>query len=84
MDMPCRLCMAFEQDGDMLRAQLLSYIDSLDPEQKADDALYRQRLAQCEVCEAMHQGLCKYCGCFAIVRAVKKQLSCPKPGRAMW
>lgn len=84
MTIPCRLCTAFEQDHDALKGQLHTYIASLSSEQKVDDQLYQQRLEKCETCEAMHQGLCQYCGCFVIVRAVKKRMTCPNPTGRLW
>ncbi len=84
MEIPCRLCTDFEQEGEALRDQLVKYISSLSVEDKVDDLLYQERLEICETCEAMNQGLCKYCGCFVIVRAVKKKMSCPNPKGRLW
>lgn len=84
MVIPCRLCTEFEQKDEDLKRQLQIYMDSLSKEQKVEDQLYRQRLEKCDTCEGLRQGLCKFCGCFVTVRAIKKQMSCPNPKGKMW
>jgi hypothetical protein len=84
MNIPCRICMEFEQDGDVLRTHIEKYLRTLSEEEKIDEASYFNRLSLCEKCEALNQGLCKYCGCFVIVRAIKKRLNCPYPEGKRW
>lgn len=84
MVIPCRLCTAFEQEGEVLMEQIQKYLCSISDELKVEEELYHKRLEKCDTCEAMHGGLCKYCGCFVVVRAIKKQLSCPHPGGSCW
>jgi len=76
--------MTFEQDSGVLKSQLQTYIESISVEEKVEAVQYQQRLKKCETCEALHQGLCKYCGCFVIVRAIKKQMTCPNPKGRLW
>lgn len=82
--MPCRLCIEFEQDSSALKNQLEKYIEALDINEKVNDELYLKRLNKCQSCAAMNQGLCRYCGCFVIVRAVKKRMNCPNPNGELW
>lgn len=76
--------MTFEQDSGVLKSQLQTYIESISVEERVEAVQYQQRLEKCETCEALHQGLCKYCGCFVIVRAIKKQMTCPNPKGRLW
>lgn len=84
MEISCRLCTAFATESELLKEKLLTYISMLGEEEKADSALYAIRIEKCEKCKAMQQGVCSYCGCFVIVRAAKKQMSCPYPSGRKW
>lgn len=84
MNIPCRICLQFENDEKALRDQIEKYIRSLDPEVKVQEDEYAMRLAVCEQCSSLSGGLCKYCGCFVAVRAIKKIMSCPNPSGERW
>lgn len=61
------------------------YIASLDKQQCVSDDIYEQRLALCSNCDGLYGGLsCKYCGCFILVRAKRKNKQCPYPYHAKW
>jgi hypothetical protein len=79
----CKRCIAFSETEN-LKETLERYIDSLNEEIKVSPKQYKQRLMICDGCEYMIQGMCKYCGCFVIVRAWKKGLSCPCPQNDKW
>lgn len=84
MKIECRKCFEKDiQDGEFERI-VSEYTDSLDPEIKCDDFVYRKRISLCDECDALINGLCKYCGCFVLARAVKKNLMCPYPGSNKW
>lgn len=74
----------FQNTGEELHQTIKGYIDSLDEQQRVSTGDYEQRLKQCENCEALQNGVCKYCGCFVIVKAVKKNQRCPWPKQAKW
>ena len=38
---------------------------------------YLRRMAVCEKCENLSRGVCGKCGCFVIVRAKRRNKSCP-------
>ena len=48
------------------------------PEQKAPDALYKDRLQKCTSCDHLVNGMCALCGCFVEVRAAKVRQHCAK------
>jgi len=81
---PCRLCYDFEQDAIALKSQIEKYIASIHPEDKVKDEIYQQRLSHCDTCEALSKGLCRYCGCFVVVRAIKTKMECPNPTENRW
>lgn len=64
--------------------QIDTYIKGLDPEIVCSQDVYEERLQACRGCEALHKGLCKYCGCFVMVRARKEAQTCPYPGNSKW
>lgn len=74
----------FQQEGERLRETISRYVESLEIHQKVDTSLYEKRLAQCEECEALLNGVCKYCGCFVVVRAIKNKQRCPYPNQSKW
>lgn len=84
MEIPCRLCLEFGRDQEALQSQIYKYLASLKADERVDDISYENRLIQCETCKAHHQGLCRYCGCFVVVRAAKKIMSCPNPDGNRW
>lgn len=72
----CRKCL-LNQDSGALYQSIQELIAALPPEEKADPAEYRRRLAVCEGCEKLQNGMCLSCGCFVQVRGAKKKESCP-------
>ena len=55
-----------------------SYIDALSPEQRVDDEEYRRRLEICRECDMFLSAMCRKCGCYVEVRAVRTDAHCPK------
>lgn len=72
----CKRCLLRELDGEYFQS-IYQYIESIPPEQKASSEEYVRRLALCRECDDLKNGLCAQCGCFAEVRAAKKQMACP-------
>ena len=48
-----------------------------DPEIKADEALYEERLAVCKECDLLLEGMCRICGCYVELRAAIEKNACP-------
>lgn len=80
----CKKCMAFGAERDTIEEVITNYITSMEPELKVAEDVYRQRLAQCEVCENLVNGMCRYCGCFCVIRALKKGQYCPHTEGNKW
>ena len=80
----CKRCERFGQNEEEIRASLKGYIDSLGQEMKVDQTFYNKRLALCDACKYLVGGMCSFCGCFVIVRAVKKKMHCPYPHGTKW
>jgi len=76
--------MEFSDIGDNLYVSIKGYIDSLDQEQKTTKEIYEKRLLECDGCDSLLNGLCKYCGCFVLARAAKKNQVCPYPKNQKW
>lgn len=85
-NMPVCFCQipANLQKSQMYEA-IASYVKSIPKELCIEDSGYEKRLAVCSGCEALTGGLtCRYCGCFVLARARKKDQHCPMPGRDLW
>ncbi len=53
------------------------YVATLPEEAKVPDGVYQQRLAACETCPRLADGMCLDCGCYVEARAAKAGLKCP-------
>lgn len=73
----CRKCLLREMDAESYFKNLYDYIERLDPDIKADEELYQERLEKCKGCERLLEGMCRACGCFVELRAVIKKNACP-------
>lgn len=71
----CKRCLLREVDEAYFQS-IYKYIDSLPPEQKAEQEEYKRRLEKCKACDHLQNGMCALCGCFVEVRAVKKKQHC--------
>ena len=74
---PCRKCLLREMDQNAYMESLYAYIARLEPEIKADEAVYEERLGICKGCDYLKEGLCGACGCFVELRAVITKNVCP-------
>ncbi len=73
----CKKCLLREmQEGEYFK-NMYEYIAQLDPEVKAGEELYENRLAACKACKNLVNGMCRVCGCFVEMRAAVKKNSCP-------
>ena len=75
----CRKCLTRDMVGkEEYFRSLREYIANLDPEIKADEALYEERLAVCKECDLLLEGMCRSCGCYVELRAVVAKNICPR------
>ena len=76
--MPCKCLL---KDGEPLYDTVSAYLDALPEDLKADEKTVRQRLAVCEKCDFLWDGICRKCGCYVQARAAKKDRRCPHESR---
>lgn len=75
---PCRRCLLKDLSDTDYFHSIYEYIENIPPEQKAPDALYKNRLQKCTSCDHLVNGMCALCGCFVEVRAAKVHQHCAK------
>lgn len=68
---PCRRCLLKDLSDTDYFHSIYEYIENIPPEQKAPDALYKDRLQKCTSCDHLVNGMCALCGCFVEVRQQK-------------
>lgn len=56
---------------------MYEYIENLDPDIRAEETLYEERLAACRECDMLFQGMCRRCGCYVELRAAVRTNGCP-------
>lgn len=75
----CRKCLTRDMVGkEEYFRSLREYIANLDPDIKADEALYEERLGTCKECDLLLEGMCRICGCYVELRAVVAKNICPR------
>ena len=72
----CKRCLRRDLDGAYFQS-IYQYIEHLPQEQKADPQEVQRRLALCQTCDDLQNGMCAQCGCFVEVRAAKRAQRCP-------
>lgn len=74
----CRRCLTRDMAGqEEYFRTLRDYIENLDIDIKAPEALYEERLSACRECDMLFQGMCRKCGCYVELRAAVKNNACP-------
>ncbi|WP_054739965.1 DUF6171 family protein [Cellulosilyticum ruminicola] len=73
----CKGCLIRDIDYKKEYQNMYDYINGLDEEIKTDESVYKMRLQTCKDCDALINGMCKYCGCFVEMRAAISHNSCP-------
>lgn len=73
----CKRCLIRDIDYEKEYQNMFEYIAGLDEEIKASEQIYEVRLQICKECDALINGMCKYCGCFVEMRAAINHNSCP-------
>ena len=73
----CRKCLLEEMDQEEVYADVQKYIAQIQKEERAEDALYRERLEQCRACDQLLAGMCRICGCYVELRAAVRVRACP-------
>lgn len=74
----CKRCLLREMaESEEYFRSLQDYIENMDPDIKADAALYERRLAVCKECDMLLQGMCRKCGCYVELKAAAAGNACP-------
>ena len=79
----CKKCMLYELADKAAYESVKSYIDALPPGQRVDDKEYFRRLELCRNCDMFLAAMCRKCGCYVEVRAIRPDMHCPKT-KAEW
>lgn len=77
MEILCRRCLFSDEEASKTYQKIQAYIAGLSEEEKAVPEVYEERKAVCRECDCLINGMCKKCGCFIEVRAVKVHATCP-------
>ncbi len=77
LKIPCRRCLFEGVDREQVVKTIETYLEALPDGERTPDALYQERLAVCETCPNLSNGLCSLCGCFVLYRAGKTASGCP-------
>lgn len=83
---PVRFCPRCAWTKEMFDRELIKlqdYIDRIPEEEKVSEEEHERRLLICDSCSDLRDGLCRQCGCYVAVRAVRKTGYCPHV-RAKW
>lgn len=80
----CKRCLLREAAALDALADIQGRLDKLSPEERADEALYNQRLEACRECDHLIGGVCMKCGCYVEFRAGFKKMKCPNVGGRKW
>jgi len=73
----CKKCLVKDMPDVEYFKNLYQYIENIDVDLKVDDDTYEERLAICQQCENLLNGMCRICGCFVELRAAMKKKNCP-------
>jgi len=80
---PVRICkqcllrdLAAEDQKDLQK-----YLAVIKPQDRANEALYEERLVVCRSCEKLSEATCEACGCYVEIRAHVAANRCPKKKR---
>ncbi|WP_166244977.1 DUF6171 family protein [Paenibacillus turpanensis] len=80
----CKGCDDRYRVTDQSIARLVAAVD-MDPENCVPGEEYERRLAVCESCMKLSDGItCSVCGCIIRVRAKLRSRGCPNPSGDLW
>lgn len=79
MQTPCKKCLLAELGETDWSKSLLEYIAAVPPDMRVEEAVYQERLARCRECDDLVSGMCRQCGCYVELRALKPDQKCAAP-----
>lgn len=79
---PCTRCLLEEAGKQDVYELILKSIAKIPEKLRTEEALYAERLDICRRCEHLSEGTCLKCGCYAELRAARRDGYCPLKKRA--
>lgn len=74
----CKRCLIREMaEQESVYEMLRQHIERIEPQNRADEALYERRLEGCRSCGRLMSGMCRACGCYVELRAAEINNRCP-------
>lgn len=64
-------------DKDEFFNELSQYIKNYPKEKRVSQKVYERRLKICKECDELINGMCRKCGCYVELRALKQKTLCP-------
>lgn len=80
----CKRCLLLEAGEKASYSTVSDYINNLDDDLKVSTKEYNRRLSFCKNCDNLISGMCLKCGCYAEIRAILKNKSCPDFDKKLW
>lgn len=74
---PCRRCLSADIGDKELAQAIAERIATIPDGQRAGSDEYKRRLDICRTCDSLNHGTCAKCGCYAEIRAARKNAYCP-------
>lgn len=72
----CRKCLLRDMGDDEYFRSIAEYIRELPAAVRTPEPEYSRRLAECQNCDNLVNGMCRLCGCFVELRAAKRINRC--------
>lgn len=72
----CRRCLLDELDYDETYEDIKRYIKEFPQKKRVSEEIYSERLSICKACAELENGICRKCGCFVELRALKTGMYC--------
>lgn len=73
----CKKCLIRELAEKAEYKNMYDYIENLDPDIRAPEPTYEERLSVCKQCDKLLSGMCRACGCYVEMRAALVKNTCP-------
>lgn len=77
VDKICRKCLIADMAADEKYRDLEKFIAAIPKDKRSSDEIYRARLEICKSCDNLAYGTCLKSGCYAEMRAIKRDSHCP-------
>lgn len=76
---PCLRCLLEDMAADDSIRSLREYIAAYPGDRRVSEEVYLERLGRCRECDMLINGMCRECGCYVEIRALKPGQECAAP-----